>query len=356
MLQTYAVYLGTAALGWIFVGKAERRRNVFWMWACAALFTLVAGFRGYSVGLDTQNYANKFYLISMGEFLYAYGLETSFKYICYGLSKLSDNGTVFLTVMAAITNTCVVIRMWDFREISSLRRAVTFYYMGFFFMSLNGIRQFCAVAILFFFTRYIDRGKSYIFFAGLFLAVLFHRSAVVGATFMIFELLRWNELERNEKLSISFAIFAAPFALALVLPSLSRYFKYFSLVRLNIGFMIPLKILFFFLTLIFVYQTKTRRAKSFSADLYVPFKMICVSYVLGLSLSSLGYIFPFLDRVSWYFYIFEGVYLGMLFKDREPINRFVFGGTALFMTGYTFFHNIAGNSQGTSPYLFFWRR
>ena len=153
MLLSYAIYFGLLIICGIFSCLADRRNSKTFLWGIILSLTLIAGLRAYSVGLDTQNYVEKFSYIYKGQFRYAYGLEESFKYICYGILHVIPNASFLLGVLALITNSCIILRFWELRKIVSFPCMVLFYYMSFYFMSLNGTRQFVAVAILFWGTR-----------------------------------------------------------------------------------------------------------------------------------------------------------------------------------------------------------
>lgn len=50
-----------------------------------------------------------------------------------------------------------------------------------------------------------------------------------------------------------------------------------------------------------------------------------IIYLFGLLLVSLGYFFPtFIERISWYFYVYEGVFYGALLKIRNGAQKFQF--------------------------------
>ena len=64
----------------------------------------------------------------------------------------------------------------------------------------------------------------------------------------------------------------------------------------------------------------------------------------------------YMGRVGLYFYVFETIYMGYLFKTK---NRTI--GTILLKFGYVvvllyyLYDNITGGAQGEIPYRFFWQ-
>ena len=123
--------------------------------------------------------------------------------------------------------------------------------------------------------------------------------------------------------------------------------------------MLPLKLLFLAGTAVFAFALH-RRGSYFRSDLNLGsrdrYQMLLVSlgYMMALCMAMLGYVFPYVDRVGWYFYLFEGVYLGMLLKGKNPVNRLIFGYFIAFVIGYGFLYSMTNNSQGTMPYSVFW--
>lgn len=355
MIQTYVIYLGVPLVCGLLARQAVKQDRKRYVWLIIAVLTLVSGLRSFQTGLDTYNYLAKIALIAAGEPEYAYGFEDSFKVICFLLSRLSQNGTFFLCVFAFITNALVILRLWDFRGISSFAWMVLCYYSCFYFMTMNGIRQFCAVAIVFYATRYLNQKRLLAFLIGVLIAVLFHRSALVGLVFITEELRQWKRLNRRERVVLIGCLGALPAAILAALSVGTDYIRYFANISLDVGFMIPVKLLFYLVTLIFVYPIYKRMLMQAEPGAPEMIPGICAAYILGLLLTALGYMYAQVERIGWYFYLYEGAYLGILQKDRSPLNRYVFGGVAVLLIGYSFFYSIHHNSQGNVPYLFFWQ-
>lgn len=356
MTMSYILYIGVLAICWLLAFQADRKDNKFFVWLIVLVLTLVTGLRGSSVGLDTKNYVEKFSLIEQGQFQYAYGLETSFKYICAFFLKIFPGYSVLLGILGLITNGFIIWRLWDFRSIASFSCMVSCYYMGFFFMSLNGIRQFCAIAILLFATRYLIKHKYLRYIVFVFIASAFHQSALIGLPFVAFELLRWKLLSTRQKVLFIGLALVSPVILVYAIQRLSRYAGYFEQVRVDVGLMVPLKIVFFFATAAFVFliyggekhfwdwEDMTAEDKS---------KMLLggICYFIGLILIFTSYFLPMMNRVGWFFTIYEGIYMGMLVKTRKPMHKLIFIYCVAFLLGYAFIDSMIYNTQGVMPYV-----
>lgn len=360
MFWSYLIYVGLLVVCWLCSWLASRRDSKKPVWLIILTLTLIAGLRNYSVGIDTQGYVDMFGLIAKGDFQYAYGLEESFKYICYAVLRVFPHESVLLTLLAFVTNYCIITRFWELRKISSFRCMVLCYYMGFYFMTMNGLRQFCAVAIVFYSTRYLSRKKILPFIIGVLVAMLFHQTALIGFALLAINCLRWKELPRKHRTFYICVVVLSPALGYLVLRWLERYTKYFSNPVLDIGFMILIKLLFFLFTAIFMFVLN-RGYVYFPDELQLDnddrfnMMMVSLSYLLGLCLTVLGYIFTHADRIGWYYYLFEGVYFGMLFKGKNLLDRVIFFYVIVLLVTYGFVYSMINNSQGNMPYLFFWQ-
>lgn len=358
MIRSIMLYTVLLAFCWLCACRAARRDDRKYVWLIILGLTLVSGLRGYSVGLDTQSYVSKFAAIAAGDFQEAYGLEESFKYLCYGFLRIIPSTTALLTALALITNWCVITRFWELRKIASFSCMVLCYYTAFYFMTMNGIRQFCAVGIVFYFTRYLSQKKLLPFLLGVAIATLLHRSAVIGLALLAVNCLRWKGLSKGQKVFYFISVLLLPAVLAAGMQVLNRYAKYFSTVSLDLGWMILLKLLFLAVSLCYVFGIHAGdgyfRQGKLSDGSRFDIGMACLCDAAALLLAALGYVFPRMERISWYFYLFEGVYFGMLLKGRKTVDRLIFGYFIALLMGYGFVRSMLHNSQGTMPYLFFW--
>lgn len=360
IIVSYILYIGVLIICWQIARFAEFCNSKKSVWAIVVILTLFAGLRHYSVGIDTISYANHFDLIKRGELAYAYGLEEGFKYICYGFLKIIPNTSALLVFLYFIINGLIVWRMWDFKRVSAFGTMVACYYMAFFHSSLNIMRQFCAVAIIFFFTRYLTRHKTLLYIIGVVLASLFHTSGLLGIVFLAINLLRWKQLKTKEKVFYIGILASFPFLTAYLVTQMLRYESDFIFGGYDVGFMVPIKILFYAFTLLFVYafyghhnhfadwatMTEDNKTEVYTAQIY---------YGAGLLMLFLSYMFSALNRAGLYFSIFEAVYFGTLVRTKHRSHRQIFGACALAIVGYGFVMAMIGNEHGTMPYLFTWQ-
>lgn len=358
--MSYIVPIGLAIFCLLFSYIADRFNKQSCVWLIILALCFVSGFRGASVGIDTNGYLAIFNYIRRGLFQYAYGVEESFKYICYALLKIIPSERFLLILLAFVTNWCIVTRFWELRKYSSFPCMVLTYYASFYFATMNVARQFCAIALVFYGTRYLVQKRTFKFVVFVAIATLIHRSAIISLVLLVVNCLRWRELPKYQKRIYIFCAVFIPVITIYALRMLSRYSKYFSSLSMNVGFMVLMKICFFVATLILIFAMHPRFAyfrggQVANVDDRFVMKLTCISYGMALILAGLGYFYSYVDRISWYFYLYEGVYFGMLIKGKKASNRIILGYVIAALLCYSFFQSMLHNAQGTMPYTFFWQ-
>lgn len=355
MLLSYAVYIGLLIICGACSYLADKRNNKAFLWVIILSLTLTAGLRAFSVGFDTQNYVEKFSYIYRGMFRYAYGLEESFKYICYGILRVVPNVSFLLGVLALITNACIILRFWELRKIASLPCMVLFYYMSFYFMSLNVMRQFVAVAILFWGTRYLGQKKFLRFVICVCVASLFHRTAIVGLLLILLNVLQWSDLNSRQKNRYILFMLCLPLIVVLLIRKMDQYSRYFSDFSIHIGLIIPIKLALWMLCmLLMVHSAMYQRylTELSNTDRFNVYSAYMI-YLLALFFAAMGYFFSsFIERISWYFYVFEGVFYGSILKNTKNETKIPLAAMIFLLIGYGFWYSLSHNSQGTVPFKF----
>lgn len=359
MIGSYLIYIGLSVFIWTMACWANRRDQKGYVWLIIGVLTLVAGLRDASVGMDTANYLRLFDLIDKKQFSYAYGLEEPFKYLIFVILKIVPSKQFVLVLLALIANACIIIRFWELRKLSSFSCMVLCYYMAFYFMTFNAMRQFCAVGIVFYCTRFLDRKKVLYFVLGVLAAWLFHRTALIGFIYLALNCLRWKELPTRQRLLYIFAVLCIPVLIPVALKMFASYARYFKEPTLDIGMMLLLKFAFLVASMIFAFGLHRRYSYLRNGDLlteedHYRIRVTGIAYTGALGLAILGYIFPHAERIGLYFYMFEPVYFGILLKGKKPLNRVLFFYFIAFVIGYSFVYSMTNNSQGNMPYAFFW--
>ncbi len=351
-MQTYLVYIGVLILAFCFAKTAEVTKKVPYVYVTFLTLALVSGLRGVTVGLDTPGYIEAFQNIAAGRLDLAYGLEWSFRYICYALTFIVKEPQLILLLFALISNGLIVWRLWELREYISFSASVAAYYVMFYMMSLNLMRQFIAMSIVFYATRYLFRGKNIRFLIFVVVAALFHQSALISILFIYFNITTWKFLTRNQKSFLIVIGAISPLIVAIVYQNLLQYSSYFNELTFGMGLLIIAK----FCLLVFSLFALDRTEPMCCTPQGEKVRRIAVcSYITALLLTSLGYAWRFVDRIGLVFYIFESVYIGYIFKQKNTKKNFLIKVAVFALFAYLLVGNVRGNGQGQNPYLFFWQ-
>lgn len=358
MTLAFVVYGGLAVVCGLCAYRADKSQRKEYVWLIIAVLTLIAGLRGVSVGIDTQSYLEKIEMLNRGRFDLAYGLENSFKIIVYLILSIIPSPQVVLILFAFVTNWCIISRFWELRKVSWFPCMVLCYYMSFYFVTMNTMRQFCAVAIVFYCVRFLDQKRVMRFMMGVLAAMLLHRSAALGIGYLLIYCVRWEKMPEHQKRIYKLCAMALPVVavLVLLLGIFKRYGKYLAGIELDIGMMLPLKMMFLVgVVVVFFFLEKRRESEALRLNDKTRFALMtsCMGYGAALLLGATGYLFPEMDRISWYYFLYEGVFFGALLKKKTPFRKGYFG-FMVFVIGYGFLYSMLNNSQGQMPFAFGW--
>ena len=310
---------------------ADKKENRFYVFMCAFILSLFCGFRGIGTGVDTINYYNFMsYIRSTG---ISFGSDIGFSLISYLLMGYFDNPYYPLVIFAFVTNFLIVFRLWDFRKEASFPLMLLIYMSIHYPYTFNIVRQFLAIAIIFWATRYIERSEYFKYIVLNILASTIHSSALLGFTFL-FITFGYNTKKKKYKI-VGFGVaFLFLFAsIYLFKDNIIKYEKYFTVVEGEIHAMTILKIM---CLLIVAYSNQLFKNDRFSISKYgeaIPMqKQIPIIYIGGLAFAALGMAFTFMNRIGFYFLMFEMPFWGQ--AVRAKMNRNVYRFFIILILGY----------------------
>lgn len=367
---SYILYIAIFVYCLIAGMRAEKLDKKKAIYPIIIVLTFVAGLRNYTfesgVGIDTKFYAMDFEKIANG-LSYDVYWEKGFTCFCKALQMISKHPSFIFTVCALIIYGLIILRLWDFRHIASFGVMVTCFYVMFYFKSLNTIRQFVAVAIVFYFSRYIQKRKYLKFLFGMILALVFHKSAILGMLLLVTDVFFWKNLTKKQKLFLCLLMLISPIVIVYALNVfIAEYAIYFLELNVDVGFLLIGKIAFFVVSAVLanIWYRDDRFGEALEVgsiwrnNRYV-YRTVGLYYFVGLLLSMLGYYFAFMERAGLYLYVFESVFFGILMK-RTKINviskkQFVYAVGIFILLGWTFVGALIGDGYGVLPYKFFWQ-
>lgn len=330
---------------------AERRDNHILMLISALLLALYSGLRGVDVGIDTERYYFFYEEIFKGNSVF--GIESSFLKFCEFLQFFSPNPALLIFVLSFFTNMLIVGRLWSFRKKASFGIMLAVYIAGYYPETMNIMRQFFAVALVFFGTFFLEKNKPLLFIPFLLAAIAMHTSSLVGVLLLFVYL--WNvKDERKIARRVCISCLIVP-ALYLGFSSIKEaydiYARYFDTVKQNLGFMLVYK-MFGVLLVCYISKFGLIRKGVHVLGLAGFNGAIVIFYLLGICLCSLGMFFPYMDRIGLFFLMFEMVFWGWAVRSSE-MNMLYKAFCCLFIF-YLYIMNLLIDGQHIFPYTTIW--
>lgn len=350
--RTFVIYFGILIVCFLLADVAEKKNNKHYVFLIAFILSFFMGFRNKSVGVDANNY---YYLIaSVKDFSKIWTLNDPVFYIFAHIVLLIKNDPYFfIEIVAFISNFLIIYRLWDFREFASFKYSVFRYITLFYFYAFNCIRQFFAMSILFYGTKFLYEKNYRKFINYIVIASLFHLSALTGLLYIGLEKFKWEELETKNKNLVNSFLFLSPFVIALVYfltkDRLEVYEGHGSM--LSNWLQIVLKILLF----IALYLIELKRRTTPPYDLIkldTETKMVDIYYLIGLLPNALGLFIGQFERLGYYYYLFAMVFVGRAANAKRY--RLIIRALILFIFIRSFYLGIVNSSQAQTPYLFNW--
>lgn len=341
--------------------SASKRDDIKIVVFIICIMSLLSGLRGISVGIDTKSYTEVFEMILLNarEELSWTGIENSFVTLCSILQKINTSPLFLFVLFSFLINGLIIARFWDYRYVASFTWMMIAYYIGFYLMTFNIMRQFCAVAIIFWGTRFIDRKKYIPFLICVLGGFIFHRSSIIGAGFILIDIFSWNKLRKYNQLFLLSSVLFIPVIGLYLYRNSFRFLKYFRTIHLDFGLMVAVKVVLFVVSTYGLYNMFRiyilKRICSGKPVLIPDYRIRQISwyYLLGLIISVLGYLFSYMNRVGLVFHVFECVYIGIVVKVRKDKRVWQVIYSLLLM--YIFIMDMLGDGQGVLPYQFFWQ-
>ena len=352
--------------GLIYIGNKHQRRAVT---ALGLLVPIVYAAVRLNVGVDYVNYtniANELSQVTLSEFLnsgYSIIYEHSIYYIVQFARLFPFWEVIFFGFYATIT---ILPFYFGVRKINPKYTwlAILFYLLMFFAPSLNGMRQFAAISIIFYATiSYIysqkaQLAKIFYFLAMIFIATFLHSSAVCG---IIILPLIWmaKMLTKKPAGRILFYSLLAMGGLLLLelfvvqnaehIPLISRYAHYLAWDKDGA----PIPNLIPRLFPLFVGGWMLLKEKARNPRVIAYYALL----VLALVLTFLGFLVPYGYRMSDYFLIFQiplfiEAVMGAKTTGQQRVYLKIFIAYAIV---YFLYSSALNNSHLLFPYQFiFW--
>lgn len=367
--ETTLIYCATILVGVLFAAAAQSNKKapVLFVVLCVSTFVIVSGLRGSSVGADTLGYLQTFEALRDRMQWRVISISDPGFLLCGRiLMVLFSSPQVCLFAAAAAINGLIIFRLWDFREYASFPLMVLSYGAVVYFTTLSGIRQFIAVALVFWASRYLDRKKYVRYALFVFLAMSFHKSAFVAFLPLLLEIVFHRKDGHTDKKDYmitlrTFMIVASPLLILIAFNAVtyiletSNYFRFILDESASERSSILMTTAWAVLVVAYIIDYFIgRRGLAESERVF----RLRVSYNVTLYLVLYwvaGLFFPSAIRIGWYFLpsvvlLFSQPYCSGAFKRLNILFLFA----KWLIAGYTLYAVLAYGGNGQVPYEVFW--
>ena len=337
-------------------GKNKKRTSI-WVWVIIIILSIVAGVRGSTVGIDVAHYIVR-HIEPIREGMFARVRQPiGFRVLVWTVYQFTSQTYMVFIVFGFITNGLIVRRLWDFRHKASFVLMILFYYCSFYLITFNVLRQFLAIAVVFFATRLLERRQYIKYGIGIAIAMTLHVVAIMGFALIPIMILMIDSKDQKLRKGKKMFLLASPFVIMISAILLYRYFDFDHFIRLyhrfyegRFGFMTPLKIIFS----IFVFYVLSRDrniTQKLTIDI-VELKWIFCVYFMGLIISMSIIVSSFADRFAWFYTPYEMIFASLLIGKKDF--RIVIHGIYILLALYTLYMGLSTSGQGIMPYRAFW--
>ncbi len=333
------VYYSFCALSVLTAYLAEKKNNRILFVISMLFIAVLAGARARTVGIDTDVY---YTYIDWAERDILTHVEPGFIFLSKHLLRLFGKIEWVVFFFSSLTVLFVFLRFWTLRSKCSYAIMVFFYLAFYLQLSLNIMRQFFAISIVFLATYLLEKRKYIWFLPFVALAVLFHYSAIFG--FVAFIIYYWQDTQQGAKKLFFVIVIGAlvPIAYYLFGSLLDYYSRYFDEIEIDIGLMIFAKLALLILFIIFnkLYIFKNEEGDNMA-------KIVSYIYIIGLALTFLGYIFSYMERIGFVFMIFEPVAIALMCKKHY---KGFFALATISLAAFVILTAYTSNGNGVFPY------
>lgn len=342
----------------------KNKKRAFWI--IVILLTLLAGFRHESVGIDTPHYVELLSQLRDGFKDHLNNIdEKGFLALSYVIVNITKGYTWLLTVFSFIINFFVIKRLFDEKDNISLPWAMYIFMCQYYFMTFNTIRQWIAIAIIFYFSKYVGKGLkgNMGFVLAVAVATLFHKTALLAIALVIV----YYVFRKSKSLGASFAkmgiVIVAPVAAIVLLDYMQKHYgAIYAGVQttgdVSIVTLARLALLGFLM--VFSFFDEPYSLLNFDPDISLEEKAQAKQHVrfnsaimlLGIACTMMIFFYKYADRLALYFMVYELIVLPYYVKNSRVkgfIKVFV-----ILLFGYLRFMSFRANGYGEMPYLPFW--
>lgn len=351
------IFLILLSISTFIAHMAEKREKKILLFVLIFILSIISGFRGIEVGIDTSEYYRAIVNNFPDSWLFG---EPGFRFLSSWIYKIFGDAKYVFFIFSYVTNSLIIMRLWDFRKKSNFSMMFFLYFLIYYLETMNIMRQFFAIAILFYCTKFLDNKKYLLYLVSIFLCTLIHKTSLLAL--LILFIYYWNNLNKKKKI-----IMMIPCGLIMIITlyyiivfesgHISNYFSSNNLIsNLNIPFLYRLAIFiiaFSFYNFNVKIVIKKSDSNNFKNDLIhkKEINKISLIYFIGLLFSSLGMFYFIMARVGYFYLIFELLFWGF-FTYKNNSNKYLNICMISIFAIYTFAMELIFNGSGIFPFYF----
>lgn len=362
---------------------SNTKRKKYLMITFAAIIVLAA-MRSWTVGIDLRNqYAKTYQTIANMSWSAWENLRYEWGYFAYckTLSYISKDVHFFIAITALLT--CGSVGYFIYKNSKDVVMS-TFLYVALcqMFMYYTGLRQVLAISILLVTLEIMKKRHWVLFFLGVYIATLFHSSAVVGYILPIFYFLKFKRKEIVVTLAaVGVTLFASQNVFSYALTFFEKYEKgYTSSSVFSRGYINQYSIMtgaIYIALFVIIYMTvawkkelqkldgrifrfslsKTKLIRSRIEELTLPEGFLMYGSLLALVFQLFTFTVNILTRFRFYYIPFLYISIPLAVeKTSGRYKKLIKQGIYLVLTLYFVYvcYYLAGSQWGVVPYKFFW--
>ena len=358
-------YVASSFFAYVAYKSKAKPAVIIWSVLSIAVTVILAGLRDYSIGIDVENYRT-FHLYwgrasaagNLGEYLKFYSKfehEYIFALLIGSIAQYIGDFRLFLFVCHTVIITGIY--MGAYRQRKNVNPAIVMFlfYLYFYSHSLNVMRQYMAMAIIFAFFADIQEGKYFRYTVVVFISMLIHTTAFIGlAPMIMYVFLKHKKYFGAPKRKKKMVVFLLLCGLILFVPLIK--------IMMSLGFLSgfayyiegdekgwPIIVTAFLLVEligVYIFRRQFKMASPYS-DFFV---MCSIAYIL---LQQLGGLMNYGKRIAAYFSLANIITIALLTRSsKQNDNKLLINaGVITLSLLYWFYIYVIQNASQTYPYV-----
>ena len=183
--------------------------------------------------------------------------------------------------------------------------------------TFNIVRQFLAISIIFWATKYIEQEKYFKYIIFNIIASTIHTSAIMCFVFLFVTFGYRTEKRKFKIMAFGAAVIFVIVGFYLFNANITKYSNYFTSSVSTVHAMTLFKIIFFIVVMVANnIWNNDEFSISKSGMITSMQKQIPLIYMAGLALASMGMFFTFMNRMGFYFIVFEMPFWGQTIRAK----------------------------------------